>query len=362
MRPIAIATVLAVVGAWGGPAFAAGPDPDVAACEAAARLEYPQPHRAPGEAPIAAGTTCGPLAHYLGVEVAPDPVAARRCAFATAPSDDSWAVHERALVLATVYANGEGVDRDFGLARKAACEAAPRAAERKVADEVVALLAAVRAVEAQGGRGRIDPCRVVATSLEEVLCVKRAVIDERRASADRVARLSRDWTSAQHAAWRDVAAAAKRYVDLHERRETETVGSQWGRFHVAEAARARAERPVVALLARAEAGELKASDARARARLDRRLRALLALNRSIPEPSSDAFVSGHGVAETQAAWDAYRSAWDRFASLRYAAGLADAVRAEVVRARIAVLEEVMDSRRQGCAVEDGCRARTASSR
>ncbi|WP_288381308.1 lysozyme inhibitor LprI family protein [uncultured Massilia sp.] len=321
-------TMLALLlGAFSSCALAAA---DVEAqCKVLTAKSYPAAHRAPAaEQGKLAGCVATKL--YYGIGTPVDHVRARQCALAA--TEEQLPFQEDKGVLMMVYANGQGVPRDYALARKAACEAGGAVAETALRLEHLA--------EMEAGRDRkpIDVCDDATSGYMGGWCASVANDLKEQKRGAGFARLIAPWSAPQKQAF---ARLETRAHDFFEQRSTEEVdlsGTARAAFTIEEEARQRED--LRASVAAFEKGALPRDGDAEFARLDARLNAVYKQLKALPEPQYGT-IRFDGVQRTQRSWLAYRDAWVAFGKVKYPQVSANAWRAYFTRKRIAMLEKLL---------------------
>lgn len=306
----------------------AAPDYE-AQCQALDKTAWPAAHHAPpSERNALAG--CSPVGLYYGIGTQADHVRARQCALA-APGDDQPFRGDRG-VLMMVYANGQGVARDFVLARKAACEAGGAPAE------IEGRLAHLAKMETGPDKGKIDVCDDATSGYMGGWCasVARDLREQERGAA--FAKLVAPWSAAEKQAFARLESRAGDFFDLRSTEEIDLSGTARAAFTVREEARQReAFRAAVVAF---EKGALPRENDADFARLDARLNTVYRQLKALPE-SQFLTIRFDGVQRTQRSWLAYREAWVAFGKVKYPKVAPNAWRAWLTRKRIAMLEELV---------------------
>ena len=291
-----------------------------AQCQALGKTAYPA-----AEAGAPAG--CSAVKLYYGIGAPADHVRARQCALAASGDDQPF--REDRGVLMMVYANGQGVARDFTLARKAACEAGGAPAE------VAGRLEHLAEMEAGRSKEPIDVCDEATSGYMGGWCASVAnQLKEQKRGAG-FANLTSPWSAREKQAFASLERRADAFFDLRSVEEVDLSGTARAAFAIEEEARQREDfRLAVAAF---EKGALpRGSDAEF-ARLDARLNAVYRQLKALPEPRFGT-IRFEGIQRTQRAWLAYRDAWIAFGKVKYPQVAPNAWRAWFTRKRIAMLE------------------------
>jgi uncharacterized protein YecT (DUF1311 family) len=300
-----------------------------AQCQALDKTAWPAAHHAPpAERKALAG--CSPVGLYYGIGTPADHVRARQCALAAA--DDEQPFREDRGVLMMVYANGQGIARDFVLARKAACEAGGAPAE------ISGRLAHLAAMEAGTDKQPIDVCQDATSGYMGGWCaaVGRDLREQERGAA--FARIVAPWKAEEKQAFARLESRAGDFFDLRSTEEIDLSGTARAAFTIREESRQReAFRAAVAAF---EKGALPRESKADFASLDARLNAVYRQLKALPE-SEFLTIRFEGIQRTQRSWLAYREAWVAFGKVKYPAVAPNAWRAWLTRKRIAMLEDLV---------------------
>ncbi len=260
----------------------------------------------PLDQPSGSARPCGhgqPSDFYYGLGRPVDDAQARLCAYAELDYG----------VLAMLYANGRGVARDYGVARKAVCDdtnAAPMETQGRL--ERLARMESSAAHQAES----FDVCDDATSGAMTGWCAELAARRKAPPRDARLAALSASWPAAQQAAFERLRQAHQAFVDARGG-EVDRRGTL--RDALATDEKERERDAFAELVARAEAGRVVAgAPAQARAQ-DERLNATWARLKAAPDDTDPAAVTMAGILAAQRAWLKYRDAWVRFAALRYPA-------------------------------------------
>lgn len=243
-------------------ALAGGAHAQTAECELQLLATYPFPHRPTAEQARAL-QNCDADKLYYGIGVHFNYVQARHCAFAKENHD----------VLMMLYANGQGVPRNYAVAKMAAC--------RAKADPVETEARLARLARMQGGREgpspSIDICDDASSSGLIARCAANHAALEEQALDDQLEHISTRWSS----------------------EEKEAVQQVWKRAKVV------GKKDALASLQAFEAGKLPVDEA------------------------------ARPLKELPQEWQAYQNAWIAFGKLRYPSVTQHAWKAYVAKKRAA---------------------------
>lgn len=252
--------------------------------------------------PPAGTPPCDSTGFYYGIDKPVDYTQARLCAFAEPDLG----------VLAMLYANGRGVARDDGLARKAVCDdrdAAPAETEGRLKH-----LARMERDAKEQAAG-LDVCDDATSGMMTGWCA--GIASKRKAPQRdaRLATLAAKWPSTHQAAFAALRQAQDAFVDARDGEVDKTGSARASLMAAAEEARRDA---FVALVARAEAGRVGAGTPAQAKASDERMNATWTRLKATRDTDATT-VAMKDILAAQRAWLKYRDAWVRFAALRYPA-------------------------------------------
>lgn len=246
---------------------------------------------------------------------------------------DAWVVGG-SLILADIYFNGAGVNRNIPLAMRFACEA----------EEGMAMLALPGIEKLNGSlpvHGPFEFCDYAATTFTMNFCTGYASEIETNRRYRYYDTLKSQMNSAQRGAFDKLLAAEKAYVDAHASevdqgrtiRGVRTIGSMNILHSLFRAELVQLERKQ---WPSASTGQVKTADGLLLDQYEARLQKL----RSHPEEEiEEGAVTADHLATVEAVWEKYRDAWVTFAHLRYP-GAETKVRAEITIDRYRLLKTI----------------------
>jgi uncharacterized protein YecT (DUF1311 family) len=318
-------------------------------CEKATNAPLPAADE-PTASEIAGLKNCSSRDLYYGVKVPQDYAAARKCAFiersARKDGDFTFEIAGPA-VLMMLYANGDGVSKNLGLALKFACEAGGAPAE------IDARLAHIETLERSPNgkglqgcertdakntpycKGVLDICDDITSGAMSGVCASlRSDIDEQKAAAE-FSKITQTFTPAQTALFAALEEKARKYFDAHASNEIDLSGTARGEFYIeARDAMMRGFRRDVVEM---EQGKAPQETPATFIAADRKLNEVYA---KTLKQTFDGTISKDGVRNTQRAWLPYRDAFVQFAASRYPNVSADSVKTLLTRARTNTLEKI----------------------
>jgi uncharacterized protein YecT (DUF1311 family) len=309
---------------------------DTPACAALAKAAIPKADE-PDAAARARLAGCDSQSLYYADGGKPDYVDARLCAYLERENGDQL-VFGGSSVLLMIYANGYGVARNLGLAKKFACETAGAPAELDGRLEHLDAMA-----KTPGKTEPFDLCDDVTSGYMMGFCASRAA-DAAKVDRDkRVVALTAAWSAGHRAAFANVRAAADAYFEAAVDGEVDMSGTARGAMAVG--ARESLEGALVDALTAFEQGALPRGDAAAFAAADKALNATYAATIKRYKTDSAEGIAGtvtpDGIRDAERAWIRYRDAWVAFGAQKYPKVPADAWRTYFTQEREKALKELL---------------------
>ncbi|MBN8741547.1 MAG: hypothetical protein BGP24_19390 [Lysobacterales bacterium 69-70] len=329
-------TMLAALLVVGSATAAAQEFGDNPACAAPAKLAVPAADQ-PDAAARERLKDCDSESLYYADGGKPDYVQARLCAYVERDKGNEL-VFGGSGVLMMIYANGEGVARNIGLARKFACETAGAPAE------LDGRLEHLDAIAKAGAKAdRLDLCDDITSGYMMGFCADRGASAAKVERDRRVAALTGQWSAADRAALTRLRVAADAYFDAVVEGEVDMSGTARGAMAVG--AREDLENGFAAALDAFEHGKLPSGDAAAFAAADKALNAsYAAAMQHVKQQSAEGLagtVTSDGIRVAERAWIRYRDAWVAFGAQKYPKVGADAWRAHFTAERERALKEMV---------------------
>jgi uncharacterized protein YecT (DUF1311 family) len=333
---ILIATCAVAIGAVGQAAPADVP----ADCSSYASIPLPAEAE---KAPVPkTAPACASYRSYRGIGRPVNYSEARACAWQERlaekaelgqnPKEPSAWVVGGSLILADIYFNGAGVQRNIPLAIRFACEAD------------VGMLALPDVAKLNGSppaHGAFEFCDYAVTTFTMNFCNGYAseIEDDRRSRYYNS--LKSSMTPEQRAAFDKLLAAQNAYVEAHDSevyqggtiRVMRTIGSEGilnDLFHTEVVHFERKKWPVLS------ENQIATADSLLHREYEKKLQQLGAQTKE--EIDDGAVTAGH-LASIEEAWETYRDAWVAFARLRYPAAVA-AIRAEITLDRYRLVKTI----------------------
>lgn len=243
----------------------------------------------------------------------------------------SWVVGG-SLILADIYANGAGVQRNVPLAMRFACEA-----------EAPMATSALPEIEkrASGKQGPFEFCDYAATTFTMNFCGGYAseIKDEHKSRSENT--LKSSMAAEQQAAFTKLLAARDAYLRAHASevnqggsiRNIRTLRSQEILSDLFQAELARYERKQWPALS---ANQIATSDRLLQHEYEKKVQSLRAQTK---DAMDDGAVKAEDLSSVERTWEAYRDAWVAFAQVRYPSAV-DAIRAQITLDRYRLVKAI----------------------
>jgi uncharacterized protein YecT (DUF1311 family) len=285
---------------------------------------------------------CNSYKSYSGLGTEVDDNAARKCAWeerlATQadlePKYTLASVFGGSAMLATLYANGEGVERNIPLALRFACEEGWAPAEFSARIEH---LESMR-VSTGEGAGKFSYCDDITSGAMEGYC---AAYFRELAEQDRAKTLNAIpalFTPAQRDAFSALVTSEQAYALAHGKGEIDLSGTARAMYEIDAEQTLRDD--FLAAVQSFESGRYPSGSAATFADADTRLN--LAYKNAVAyaeaHKSDYGAVQPDGIRDAERAWLKYRDAWVAFAKLRYPAVPAEAWLTLLTKDRTSILD------------------------
>jgi hypothetical protein len=265
---------------------------------------------------------------YFGLGTDKDPVKARKCAFAEIEHGASDLDIAGRSILAMIYANAQGVERNMDLAIKFTCEV--KGSPGDVAGNVHQL---VRFKEAKYNGTSFSFCD---HSSGRRLYEQCAALDDRFDKIKREARLAeitKSWSSKDKNAFAALRKAADSFF-------TDRVASEFDRATTQVQERAFLENDFIAKLEQLERGELPRFSQSDLHKSEDKLKADLAKVQDRGSISQGQ-ITAEGVNKTEKTWQAYKEAWIVFGKKKYPKVSAVSWNSWLTADRVVMLEKLI---------------------
>jgi uncharacterized protein YecT (DUF1311 family) len=284
-------------------------------------LKTPLPAEASQIATPTEWPDCNSYRLYYGIGVTVDYSAARQCAWSERlaiqankePRLTNASIFGGSAMLSTVYANGEGVERNVPLAIRFACEQGWAPAEFELRVQHLQSL-----IEKPEGGKRFGFCDDITSGAMDGFCagLNAEIAAGRRNDAMR--NLSPPWPRPQQVQFDTLVKAEDSYAEAHANSETDMSGT----IHSARAigVEEHLRDLFVAGLQSFENGHLPRGSASDFAREDAELNLLYRKARAAAEAHKNGWLGAiqpEGIQRAERAWLSYRDAWVAFAKSHY---------------------------------------------
>ncbi len=280
---------------------------------------------------------CNAEALYYGYGHKPDYAAARECAFYQRDHADPTRGDPFAGpgVLAMIYANGDGVARDYDLSIHFACENT-WAADAEMAYRIGHL----EQLKAQGPDAkRFDLCNDATSGLMMGACesVTQSFGDNKRAQALQSFVAAQHWNATTQRQFQAVHNAEKAFEEARVRFEVDLSGTARAMFELEEQGRLHDQFLInLQRFAKGDVPETTADDA---AGLHQQVQTALAKIHTLPASTWQyGTVKPEGIDKTQALYDRLENAWLKFAPSAFPQLTASQVRAQLNLLRLHQLQ------------------------
>ncbi|MBS0349799.1 MAG: DUF1311 domain-containing protein [Proteobacteria bacterium] len=268
---------------------------------------------------------CDAASLYYGFTGAPDVVKARQCAFVT----------KNYGVLAMIYANAKGVERNLDLAIQYACKAG------FAADEIEARVMHLVDLKNQHWQGdNFDLCDDVTSGYMMGVC---ADVQQKLASSKtqkQMAAVIGQWSESDKKSFEQLLKSANQYFEIRGENEVDLSGTDRVASQLEEEQNLRND--FYASLVAFEKGQLPQFSQEQADKLDQDLNSIY---KKIQRDSQ--FTMGSidraGVKKTQLQWLKYREAWVEFGKQKYPKVTPESWRAWLTKKRVKMLQELAGS-------------------
>lgn len=294
-----------------------------AECKAVSSLEYPVTDL-PGPKDLRGLIACDAPSLYYGVHDKVDFVKARHCALTQTGN-----TFQGPGILAMVYANGQGVAKNYNLARKAACSASDDP------HEVVEILDKLVRVEQE--QGALDICENVWGESLTAGCMlveanQRAVV---RSAA--MSTLTSKWPAEHTVALNSLLADLAKFADARAKAEV-VQGSHNGARSILGLV--QGDDRFLSLLEEFESNQLRPVTQAERRALSKELSAVSALILKAAKAHPQAGLTHDSLQQSAKAWAEYQDAWVKFSKVRYPKVSPDTVQGNLLTWRVTELQRL----------------------
>jgi uncharacterized protein YecT (DUF1311 family) len=307
----------------------------IEACDAFDGLQYPAADM-PSAAEAADLVKCSPTSLYYGIGTKFDYQKARLCDFV---QKEKGAYYYSSAVLMMVYANGQGVSRNYELAKKAACDidgAAPAEIEARLGH-----LDRMRLGQA-GSQPRIDVCDDITSGVAGGYCagIRSSMADQEREQV--FESLTVNWNADSRKAFTELRKKAQQFAEARSGGEVSKGGTAQAAFMTEE--EDRQKRDFLKSLRDFDAGRLPVASQRDFLAADRELNEVYQWLKRTKDSEYYGEVKFADIVATQRVWLAYRDEWVAFGKVRYPAVADYAWKAYFTRKRTEMLKKLLTQR------------------
>lgn len=267
---------------------------------------------------------------YYGIGQQTDYKKARLCAYAPPPDQDTYEF----AILMMVYANGQGVKRNYTIAKKAACEMGGAPAE------VHGRLIHLTELEKNSKKPvkDFDICDDITSGMMQGICTKISTDLEDQKREKKLLEISQHWNDQEKLAFNKLRAAAKNYFDLTSDEEVDQSGTLRGALSLSKNATQKNEfLETVQLLEEDKVPKYTKTDF---VKLDRELNIVYSQLMRMPEPEFGT-VRIKGIKKVQRAWLVYRDAWLAFNQIKYPTVVDYTFNTYLTKKRLDMLKELV---------------------
>lgn len=325
MNPHTVGKILLLGGvilAYSGVCSAEPADPNFALVSTKVKAICAQPVSIP-ESSSPHLNKCDPVDLYYGFGQSPDFVKARQCAYAT---------HDYSI-LAMIYANGKGIDRNWDLAIHFACKAgfAPDEIEGRVTH-----LVQLRDKHWQGDN--FDICDDITSGYMMGVCASRQQKLSQIQLQRQIAALSASWDPTDKNALSQLQRAAADFFSARGANEVDLSGTARAALEIEEEQSLQDD--FLSSLKSLENGHFPNYTAGQTANAERQLNKIyqqIEMNQDFSAGTVDRL----GIKKTQRLWLKYRDAWVAFGKHKYPQVSADSWKTWLDEKRVSMLQDLI---------------------
>ncbi|MDQ2711244.1 MAG: DUF1311 domain-containing protein [Acidobacteriota bacterium] len=280
---------------------------------------------------------CDSTALYYGFGHPQDPAAALQCAYyqRAHPRPSEGNPFYGPGVLTMLYANGRGIERNYNLAIRFACEN-PWAAEAEM-ELRIGHLEHLR--DTHVSVTNFDLCDDGTSGLMEGACesIHQQFADEKRRKD--LEAISANWPPQVKEAFQSLNAAEEAFVKARTRNEVDLSGTGRAAFALEEQGRLRDQ--FLINLQRFAKGDIPSASAADYTSVDQKLNDVYRHIQHAPDTAWQyGTIKSSGIRDTEVAWLKLRDAWVDFARIAYPHLSADTVRTQIARLRLHQLQSL----------------------
>ncbi len=285
-------------------------------------LKVPLPEEAAQVNARAKWPGCDSYKEYSGIGTAVDYAGSRACAWQERPAKladlgpryTKASVLGGAAMLAVLYANGEGVKRDFQLALRFACEAGGAPAEIRIRIEH---LESMRAKPSDPS-SKFEFCDDITSGFMEGFCASYGseMADQKR--YEKIRQLKAGMTEGQRQSFNVLVKAQEAYSRAHAKGEIDLSGTARAMLQI-DAEQTLAEDFLEALKSYESSSRFPSGTTNEYRDADSQLNSVYrqAIADAEAHRAEYGAIQPEGVRSAERAWLKYRDAWIAFAGLRY---------------------------------------------
>lgn len=300
---------------------------------------YDQVQIPPADLPAAqdrqALAKCDAYSLYFGFNGPSDAIAARKCAYLQRDDKNREVGNpfSGSALLAMIYANGKGANRNFELALKFSCEIDGAPAEN------ASRFKHLRELQQENWHGTdFNLCDDATSGFLGGWCAKLHQDHEQIVQSRGLKTLTSRWSGAEKQAFLRLQQAANAYFKASSQNEVDLSGTGRAAFEIHH--EQKLKREFLAALSRFEQGNLPNFTADQFRDADARLNTGYQKIQAKPATQGMAYgtVTPNGVKTAQRAWLRYRDAWVQFGAVKYPPVSADSWKTWLTEERIKLLQ------------------------
>jgi uncharacterized protein YecT (DUF1311 family) len=301
-------------------------------CRRLDKVEFPASDRPTAEQEKGL-KNCDAENFYYGIKTKIDYIKARHCAFSIQNREQA----QNDGVLMMLYANGQGVTRNYTIAKKAACstDAAPM--------EIVGWMQHLTNMGSgnEGDHPKIDICDDITSGFMQGYCARIQSELADQAREQKFARLTSNWNTTEQGAFQKLKKQAEAFIAARSDLEVDQTGTARSAEVLEEASTQKED--LLKSLEDFEAGNLPTFLKDDYVELDRELNQVYLQLKQAKDPEFST-VKIKDIQRAQRAWLAYREAWVRFGKAKYPSIPVYAWKAYFTKKRTEMLKELLADR------------------
>lgn len=271
---------------------------------------------------------CVSVDFYYGIGIPQDFVKARQCAYLERERGDDYLLGGAAL-LTMIYANGEGVKRNFDLAIEFAGEFNGAVAETNMMEESL-----IRLQEENWQGNDFDVCNYQTSGRTAAVCESLRDNIREVGRREKINALVNKWSAKDQQAFKVIQHALKIFIAARAENEIDCSGTLCAYDSLRE--RSQITDDFIASVESFEQAQFPEFSSEQFRIVDRELNSVY---KNITKDYRAGTITFEGIRKTQRAWLQYRDAWVVFGKQRYSSISADAWKTWLTKKRIKMLEE-----------------------